>query len=574
MVSRVVSPRDILLLVAGAVSMYLLSAWFLIPDRITVNTHFNQYPIALDHTTSKLSGRATTTVYTTRHATRTIKQFRTATITETVTETVAPEPTNSIDLAPNIPETTIIQHAPGWTVFRNLYMAHGTLYIVTSDRESFPQIRKMSSTGIAFKNNPDNIEDRDATPENMDFLTPEEAKNLWGPDLTIGESFNRIVSVEGNTWLLNDPRQFLHHYYHLVAELLFGAWAIWTGSFTESSYDTVFQYAEVYSPPPKVDRMIFAHSDADGWRDSPGFDAYFLRAAFPSTTIEHAEDWQDRVTMSTTNNSYDDFYSKTHQRAWHFPLILLADRSGAFRGDSCGSRTQRTASEAWEAMITRGQLPGLAVGGWWSPIRTAVWKFAGVQLDAKLQLASKQAALAEALHVGGPEAMILPMTQLPAPETVVITYISRQAGNRRKLIDEDHDGLVSALQELVARKGKGWEFQLLEAEKMTKDSQVRAVSRSTIMLGVHGNGLTHLVLMPPSRLSTVIEIFYPGGFAHDYQWTTTALGMTHFSVWNDTYHSNFDKPGVHYPEGFQGTEIPVHGPTVAKLIEDRVEGRL
>lgn len=56
-----------------------------------------------------------------------------------------------------------------------------------------------------------------------------------------------------------------------------------------------------------------------------------------------------------------------------------------------------------------------------------------------------------------------------------------------------------------------------------------------ILLGVHGNGLTHLVFMPPTRASTVIEIFYPGGFAHDYQWTTRALGMSHFAVWNDTY---------------------------------------
>jgi len=55
------------------------------------------------------------------------------------------------------------------------------------------------------------------------------------------------------------------------------------------------------------------------------------------------------------------------------------------------------------------------------------------------------------------------------------------------------------------------------------------------MLGVHGNGLTHLVLMNPNRYSSVVEIFYPGGFAHDYEWTTRALGMRHFSVWNDTY---------------------------------------
>jgi hypothetical protein len=41
--------------------------------------------------------------------------------------------------------------------------------------------------------------------------------------------------------------------------------------------------------------------------------------------------------------------------------------------------------------------------------------------------------------------------------------------------------------------------------------------------------------MPQTTLSTVIEIFIPEGFAHDYEWTTRALGMKHFAVWNDTY---------------------------------------
>jgi hypothetical protein len=31
-------------------------------------------------------------------------------------------------------------------------------------------------------------------------------------------------------------------------------------------------------------------------------------------------------------------------------------------------------------------------------------------------------------------------------------------------------------------------------------------------------------------------------------------------------------PNIDYPDGFQGTQIPVFGPTVAKLIEDRVAG--
>jgi hypothetical protein len=38
------------------------------------------------------------------------------------------------------------------------------------------------------------------------------------------------------------------------------------------------------------------------------------------------------------------------------------------------------------------------------------------------------------------------------------------------------------------------------------------------------------------------------------------------------YFGERNMPGVDYPDGFQGTQIPVFGPTVAKLIEDRVAG--
>jgi hypothetical protein len=55
-----------------------------------------------------------------------------------------------------------------------------------------------------------------------------------------------------------------------------------------------------------------------------------------------------------------------------------------------------------------------------------------------------------------------------------------------------------------------------------------------VIVGVHGNGLTHLIAMPATPVSAVIEIFYPGGFARDYQWTAESLGIKHFGVWNDT----------------------------------------
>ena len=54
-------------------------------------------------------------------------------------------------------------------------------------------------------------------------------------------------------------------------------------------------------------------------------------------------------------------------------------------------------------------------------------------------------------------------------------------------------------------------------------------------MGVHGNGLTALLWMRPTPRSTVMEFFYPGGFAHDYEYTTRALGMVHYGFWGDRF---------------------------------------
>ena len=56
-----------------------------------------------------------------------------------------------------------------------------------------------------------------------------------------------------------------------------------------------------------------------------------------------------------------------------------------------------------------------------------------------------------------------------------------------------------------------------------------------IMMGVHGNGLTALLWLKPTPRSTVMEFFYPGGFAYDYEYTTRALGMVHYGFWGNRY---------------------------------------
>lgn len=78
------------------------------------------------------------------------------------------------------------------------------------------------------------------------------------------------------------------------------------------------------------------------------------------------------------------------------------------------------------------------------------------------------------------------------------------------------------------------------------------------MMGIHGNGLTHLLWMnAQNHHSTVIEFFFPGGFAEDYEFTARALGIKHYGVWDDTTFTYPDLPQIEYPEGFQGNEIPL-----------------
>lgn len=422
----------------------------------------------------------------------------------------------------------------------------------------------MTSTGLPAENTPENIKLREPTKKDMAIISPEEARHRWGP-VKAGEPY-RVWAVEGNTFLVNDPSQFLRHYYHFVAELVFGAWAFWTGTFSQSPDGVV----TASSPPPtlentpSLDRFIFMNSDADGWRDNPGFNRYFLRAAFPSLTVEHREDWDDRVLTSRpppypayNYSNPDPNLDKTDEeirrgsRVWRFDQVLFADRSAAFRGEACGSRTQRTAAEAFEAMQKR--LPV----GWWDPLRKAVLQFAGATENIK-----SSAPRTELMSAADPQA------HLPMPEKVVITYIDRQK-TKRSLAPADHTLLVKSLEELTEKRG--WELIVVQAENLTKDMQIRIMARTTILLSIHGNGLTHLCLMPNTRISTVIEMFVPEGFAHDYQWTTHALGMRHFAVWNDTWHTLPNKPKVNYPEGFQGPNIPAYGPKIAELIEGRVD---
>lgn len=125
------------------------------------------------------------------------------------------------------------------------------------------------------------------------------------------------------------------------------------------------------------------------------------------------------------------------------------------------------------------------------------------------------------------------------------------------LVKEDHEALVATL--MAASKEEGWEFvvadmdqvrpdsfppplYLLKADflqsfetQMSNEEQIRLASRTTIMMGVHGNGLSHLLWMNPIPQATVLEFFFPTGWAYDYEFTARGIGIQHYGFWNDRF---------------------------------------
>ncbi|KAF8588862.1 hypothetical protein K439DRAFT_1384034 [Ramaria rubella] len=394
-----------------------------------------------------------------------------------------------------VPTTAIRVHVPGWTIFDNLYIYNGTVFIVTDEPKKIPDRMLMTSTGYMILNGPEDVAMRTPSDNDMQIISPQRAAELFGSCASL---------MDGTSFVINDPKQFINHYYHWSAEMFFGLWRAYSTLDHDIASD-----GRTNLPAPR--RILMSHVPNESWRDYAGMNEWVTRGAFPSISLEFQEDWKDRASM-------------TH------PFLLeravLADRAAAMHSPNF-VLTQRTNAELFKLT---------ASPYWWSTIRNNLIEFSGG--DSK---------------VGGGN---------------VITYISRQEWGRRMLLQSHHDQLVKALEGL--RDQYGYEVNIVSMDKLTRQEQFRLAGRTTIMMGVHGNGLTSLLWMKPSKKATVMEFFYPGGFAEDYEWTTRALGMTHYGFWGNEYFTAPDLPPIDYPEGFQGEEIPLDGDIVARLCHERL----
>ena len=105
-------------------------------------------------------------------------------------------------------------------------------------------------------------------------------------------------------------------------------------------------------------------------------------------------------------------------------------------------------------MRLKRKLKGLHVGGWWAPLREAMWKFAGVDVQFHNLGNLSSSSVDPKAHVdpsdSTPIVNISPeaQNQLPMPSKIVLTYIDRQTANSSNPIGLDQR----------ERIGREWSF--------------------------------------------------------------------------------------------------------------------
>ncbi|KAF8157138.1 hypothetical protein B0H34DRAFT_657522 [Crassisporium funariophilum] len=404
-------------------------------------------------------------------------------------------------------ETTLPGGAPssGFTIFDRLYVWNGTIYIVTSDPSAFPPAKLI----ISQPKDVGGGRNLDPTDKEMQIITPEEAR------VTLGE---RAVSVDGMTMIFYDTAQFMAHYYHWWGEIILGAMRVYSGLSLVPGIET---------PLPIPKRFFLPNILDNSWRDYAGVNGPLMRAAFPSSSIERLDLWEDMLKLNQT---------------FVFERAMIVSRVAAHKNPLASK---------WFKMIS-STMNATAPEHFWEPLRRRLVR----NTVGYLPVPNNAGAIVT------PPKSVLP----------IVTYVSRQGGGRR-LAREANESLIKAMKGLEAEGI--CEFNVAMMEKLPFSKQVETVARSTIIIGVHGNGLTHQIWMPPTPRSTVFEIFYPESYIHDYEILARNVGHKHYAVWNDTlktYPTGEWYEGVEYGvrENFQGNFIPVHGPAVAEMVRERL----
>ncbi|KAF5324083.1 hypothetical protein D9619_011227 [Psilocybe cf. subviscida] len=331
-----------------------------------------------------------------------------------------------------------------------------------------------------------------------DISPTEKEMQLISPEDAQGILRSHAVVLRGMSYVVYDTAQFMKHYYHWWGEIILGAVRV---------YSTL---SLILGPLPDPARFLLPNIHDHSWRDRAGVDGPLMRAAWPNTPIERGDFWNDTAALNQT---------------FVFERAMIISRPAAHKSPF---------GSVWYKMIA-GTMNITAPANFWDPVRRRVV----LNTIGYLPVVTNEGTVLSAPRSAAP----------------VVTYISRQRAGR-SFLPAAHDSLVKALQELHDQGV--CEFVEVAMEKMTFAAQVELAARTTIMIGIHGNGLTHQLWMPQSPRSTVIEVFWPESYAHDYSMLSRNMGHKHYAVWNDTYLTYPEGEwfhGISYGPGFHGGKL-------------------
>ncbi|OCF33050.1 hypothetical protein I316_05388 [Kwoniella heveanensis BCC8398] len=270
----------------------------------------------------------------------------------------------------------------------------------------------------------------------------------------------------------------------------------------------------------ELPQRLMYRTTPDDWRDRAGLTTWFQQSVMPNTAVEESPIWEDRIKSGMT---------------FLYDKITISDRWAAH---AKGKDTYRFNK------MTADMLYLDAPMNWMDPLRDSM----------KLLVQTKGCSVYR-----------------ENPDVPIVLYINRQLTGRR-LLDNDAKVLVEEMQKLESEGVIQWIDAQMET--YSRIDQFCLALKADVIMGVHGNGLSHALWMKPG--SAVLEFMFPGGFARDYATVAELMRHDYYAIHKDEVFTKdkWLKPdgwGVGANQGFHSTNIPLDGKWVADLIRTIAE---
>ncbi|KZT03789.1 uncharacterized protein LAESUDRAFT_659053 [Laetiporus sulphureus 93-53] len=477
----------------------------------------------------------------------------------------------------------------GYTILENAIMLNGTLFLVTEEPASLPSLGAVGSSAT----------DRSQPPREEDW----QVLNRQQAISRLGDFGGRLF---GTTWLSMDPSSSQDPYTLFSMFRAQSALAIPSSAFASSEdsaktidvpaplrliYQNVSTFSSPRLPPPGDDPKKHPPMRE---RSYNGLHPLLTKAALPTLGVWYEEDWQDIIDMDVP---------------WLFDRVVVVDRHAADRGRDMWTRpwsatNTNTIKESENELRKRAEgddgkpawaapFVGLrAKPDWWTPVRAALLSY--------LRMEDSSAENANSNLGRGKKAK-----SKAVPTKPIVTYVSMQDepnGAGPRLRDEDHAALLAGLRGLE-REGVVGEVHVVKGNGSVAvhgwewADRMRAIARSSIVLGPYGFHLADSIFMAPPSWHSVdlpttslspsedeqnqapvpllMEFFPPGIFMPDQEFAVRSLGMRYMAWWNDRKFTGNSLPPVISPglDADPNQRLSISADAIVQAIRDEIAQR-